>query len=297
MSASRIRDDEQIHALPPRSLLQLHPIASYFLLTFAISWTAAFLVAAPKLLRGEPLPKLTSILMFPAMLLGPVISGILLTVRVDGKPGWRGFLSRAMRFRIPARWYASLLLPPIAVLLTLSLLKTFLSPIYAPNRFYLGVLFGITAGIFEEIGWMGYAYPKMTQRFSPFRAAVLLGVLWGIWHWPVVDFLGAATPHRAAWLPFFLAFTAAMTAMRVLIAWVYTSTQSLPLAQLLHISSAGALVAFSPPGVSAMQEAFWYAAYAALLGVVMLCLVSLSRNRNFISSPDTQTSRKIGPRA
>jgi membrane protease YdiL (CAAX protease family) len=82
----------------------------------------------------------------------------------------------------------------------------------------------------------------MSQRFSPFRGAMLLGILWGIWHLPVIDFLGAATAHRAAWFPFFLAFTAAMTAIRVIIAWVYSNTRSLPLAQLLHISSTGSLV-------------------------------------------------------
>jgi len=50
--------------------LQFNPTASYFVPTFAVSWTAAFLVAAPKLLRGEPLPTLNGILMFPAMCSG-----------------------------------------------------------------------------------------------------------------------------------------------------------------------------------------------------------------------------------
>jgi membrane protease YdiL (CAAX protease family) len=280
MSNPQIRHGSQVDPSPPNNLFQRHPISGYFALTFAISWATALLVAAPKLLRSEPLPKLTGILMFPAMLLGPVICGILLTGIVDGKTGLRDLLSRGTRFRVPVRWYASLLIPPIAVLLILSVLKSFASPVYAPNRFYLGVLFGVAAGILEEIGWMGYAYPQMSQTFSPFRAAVLLGVLWGTWHMPVIDFLGAATPHHASWFPFFLAFIAAMTAMRVIIAWVYTNTKSLPLAQLLHISSTGSLVAFSPAGVSAMQEAFWYATYAALLWLMVLILVALPRNRN-----------------
>jgi CAAX protease family protein len=280
MSEFQTRDDSQAASSPAQTPFQLNPIASYFALTFAISWSAAFLVAAPKLLHGEPLPKLTGILMFPAMLLGPVSSGILLTRIVDGTVGLRDLVSRGTRFRVPLQWYAWLLVPPIAVLLILSILKTFVSPVYTPNRFYVGVLFGVTAGILEEIGWMGFAYPKMSQRFSPFRAAVFLGLLWGIWHLPVIDFLGAATPHRAAWFPFFLAFTAAMMAMRVIIAWVYTNTESLPLAQLLHISSTGSLVAFSPAGVSPMQEAFWYAVYAALLWLVVLRLVVLRRNAN-----------------
>ena len=68
----------------PDSWLRRHPVVCYFALTFFISWLGAFLVAAPRLLRGQPLPKLTGILMFPAMLVGPSLSGILLTRLFDG---------------------------------------------------------------------------------------------------------------------------------------------------------------------------------------------------------------------
>src|SRR5258707_9877426 len=67
---------------PNPSFLRKHPALNYFLLTFAVSWTAAFLVAAPKLLQSGPLPKLTGILMFPAMLHGPSFAGI---ARLCGK--------------------------------------------------------------------------------------------------------------------------------------------------------------------------------------------------------------------
>ena len=61
----------------------------------------------------------------------------------------------------------------------------------------------------------------------------------GLWHLPVIDFLGTATPHARYLIAYFLAFTGAMTAMRVLIAWAYTNTKSVPLAQLMHASSTG----------------------------------------------------------
>lgn len=257
----------------PASLLLRHSVAAYFLLTFTISWLGALAVAAPHLLRHEPLPKVTGILMFPAMLLGPSLSGVLLTGVVGGKTGLHDLFSKMLRARVGARWYAALLLPPVLVLILLFSLRTFLSPVYSPNLFLMGVLFGVPAGLLEEIGWTGFAFPKMSSQYDALGASISLGLLWGLWHLPVVNYLGTATPHGAYWFPFFLAFSFAMTAMRVLICWIYTNTKSVLIAQLMHISSTGSLVIFSAPAVSARQEVIWYALYGVALWMVVLIVV------------------------
>jgi hypothetical protein len=99
-------------------------------------------------------------------------------------------------------------------------------------------------------------------------------VLWGLWHTPIVDDLGTAGPHGAAWLPFFLAFVALVTAFRVLLAWVYCNTDSLPLVQLMHASFTGGLAVLSPATVSPRQEAFWYAVYAGVIAVAAALVVA-----------------------
>jgi len=250
-----------------------HAVACYFALAFTISWLGALAVIAPKLLRGLPVPKFAGLMMFPVMLLGPSIAGIVMTGTVDGKIGLNDLFSRMRNIRVRPRWYAAILIPPLTILCVLWPLAKLVSPVFGPNRFFVGASFGLIAGFCEEIGWTGFALPKMARGGNALAAAALLGVIWSLWHVPVVDYLGTSTPHGPYWLRYFLAFAAAMTAMRVLIAWVYVNTQSVVLAQLMHAGSTGALVVLSPAQVSAGQEAFWYAVYAAALWIIVMLVV------------------------
>jgi uncharacterized protein len=209
-----------------KTFVERHPVSSYVVLTFTISWLGALAVVTPRIMHHEPSSKMIGILMFPAMLLGPSIAGLLLTRAVDGRGGLQDLFSRMVRRRFDAHWCAALFIPPFLVLTVLLFLKTFVSAVYAPNLFLTGIFFGLPAGFLEEIGWMGYAFPKMRSQDNALTPAILLGMLWAIWHLPVIDYLGTAVPHGASWFPFLLVFSQAMTAMRVLICWVHTNTKS-----------------------------------------------------------------------
>jgi hypothetical protein len=77
-----------------------YPVASYFTLTFALSWLGAFVLVAPKLINGRSIEKLDGILMFPLMLLGPVVATIILIAASEGKEGFRNLWSRMIIFSI-----------------------------------------------------------------------------------------------------------------------------------------------------------------------------------------------------
>lgn len=259
-----------------RSLVRRYPLVVYFGLAYALSAVALIVIGFPDLSGRTPVPS-SSFVMFPLLVIGVGTSGVALTALAAGTRGVRELAQRITRWRL-GRWAFALLIPPLGITGVLFAFKTLGSPVFAQQLtlgFALfGVGIGLVAGFFEEIGWTGFAYPRLSSRLGAFGGALLLGVLWGIWHFPVVDSLGAASPHGAYLPEYFAAFVAAMVAMRVLIAWLYTNTGSVLAAQLMHACSTASLVALSAPHVSAAQEALWYAAYAGLLWVIVAVVVA-----------------------
>jgi membrane protease YdiL (CAAX protease family) len=251
------------------TVIRRHSVVAYFALAYLTAALAFVAFAGPGLSRDGSVRPADLLPAFPLMVVGVALAGAALTAVVGGRRGLRELRGRLGRWRVGARWYAAVLVPPALILVALVGLSRYLSPAFAPNLFVLGLLFGVVAGVFEEIGWMGYAYPRLRAGRGALGAGVLLGVLWGAWHLPVVDSLGAASPHGAAWPPFFLAFVLLVTALRVLIVWVYEHTGSLPLCQLVHASSTGSLVVLRPVGVTPGEEALWYGVYAGLLWLVV----------------------------
>src|SRR5215204_3433157 len=120
-----------------KAFVKSHPLLSYFALTLAITWGLFVLaVGGP---GGIPATReeftAMPLLAILAVLVGPSVSGILLTGLVYGREGFRNLFTRMRRWRVGARWYAvALLTAPLvstAVLIPLSLI----SPVFLPGIF------------------------------------------------------------------------------------------------------------------------------------------------------------------
>ena len=253
--------------------IKRHPVATYFTLAFLISWVCIFVAAGPKFIRGEAMQFTDALLMFLPMLAGPSLAGITLTGIVDGRSGLRDLFSRMGLWRVGVHWYSAILIFPILIVAVLLALTALLSPNFAPHFFPMGILIGLIGGFFEEIGWMGYAFPKMQLKHSALTASILLGVLHTTWHL-AADYLGASVARGIYWLPHFAMFIISMTAMRVLVVWVYTNTRSVLLAQLMHASSTGFLSILVPLSLSPKNDTLFYAVYAVVLWVAVTIVIA-----------------------
>jgi membrane protease YdiL (CAAX protease family) len=250
--------------------MQHHPLAFYFTIVYGASAVALFVIGPPNLEDRPAHLALTPLVVFPLLVITVGAAGVGLSAATGARSAVVRLLLGAASWHVSPVYYLGILLPPAAIAAALLLLMFLIGPAYTPSFFPIGIAFGILAGFFEEFGWSGFAYPRMRTRFGALPGAAILGLLWGLWHLPVVDSLGAATPHGPAWPFFFGAFIVMLTALRILIAWVFASSGSLLLAQLTHASSTGFLVVLGAARVTAAQEATWYALYGLLLGLAAL---------------------------
>jgi membrane protease YdiL (CAAX protease family) len=281
--------------------IQRRPVLCFFAIVYALAGLALAVIGLPHLSGGSHRGGSASALaVFPVMVVGVGLAGVGVTAATGGRPALRELWARWQR-PVRHRWYLVVLVPPICILAVLGLLHVFVSPKFTPQLFLFGIAAGVFAGFCEEFGWTGFAYPRMSSRLGALRGALLLGLLWGLWHFPVVDSLGAASPHGRYFLEFFAAFVAMLVALRALIAWLYTNTGSIRLAQSLHASSTGFLVVLGAGGVSAGQEVLWYAGYAAVLWLVVGVVVALCgrtlvvRRRAATANRPEATSATITP--
>jgi len=138
--------------------------------------------------------------------LGPLAAATVLTARAGGRPAVRALFGSLRRWRAPWWCYAAALVVPGALLSlglgALSLVGYEGDVVLAPDAARWLAIPVIAIG--EEVGWRGYALPRLRRRYGAFAASVMLGAIWTVWHVPM--FLGVGVPMST--LPVMLLFFA-----------------------------------------------------------------------------------------
>jgi len=229
-------------------LVNHRSLVKFFVLTYAVMWTFFITVAAAAIPARSPLGA-------ALLLLGtfaPSLVALWLTARAEGSAGVRALLGRIFQWRVPARWYLFAVGYIPAIKLTAALIHRLATgewPRFGSEPWYLiplaiAISTPFQAG--EEIGWRGYALPRLAARFGLARASILLGLLWAFWHLPQFFIREADTYGQS-----FVVFVLQVTALTVAMAWLYAHTNgSLLLVMLMHsaVNNAKDIVPSAVPG-------------------------------------------------
>jgi membrane protease YdiL (CAAX protease family) len=165
-------------------LVRRHPLISFFLLAYTLSWWGLVLYAF-----SHSLPPVASF--------GPFLAALVVLAITHGRAGVLGLLRRMVHWRVAPVWYVAALGLPVAITLCATVLNVFLGA-RAPSSaelggwagllptFFLILLIPGLGGTWEEPGWRGYALPKLQAGRSALSASLILGVLWAFWHLPLM---------------------------------------------------------------------------------------------------------------
>jgi len=267
-------------------MLRKHPLFFFFFITYAFSW----IVSIPYILSEWGILRGNFQLAFVLKGFGPFLTALLMTQILEGKEGIKRLRQKIKDWKKSWFWY-------ILVLLTIPLLLIFgivlqpgatkyfagVKPLILVSYFftYIAVFFG-GGPLGEEPGWRGFALPRLQQKYGPFWATLLLGVLWTCWHLP--DFLtsaqgGGPGTGMATFLQNFPIFLLIVLALSVLFTWIYNRNHgSIFMTLLAHTSINTTQVVIMPlfpaVGIASLD-------LAALIGfgVPSLLLILLTRGR------------------
>lgn len=235
------------------ALVTRHPLLLFFILSYMLTWGYFWLIWTPLRLPDS----LIAVGGF-----GPAVSAFVVLTLTSGKRGVLCLLRSIVQWRVGALWYlvALLGLPVLnflAFLVVPGVLADFVAPGLSLPRLYLSeIAISLTIGIaplWEEVGWRGFAQPRVQRLYGPVVGTLILGALWGVWHLPFFFGPLARTGPEATFVSAGIAlveFSIGLTGLSVVMAWVLNNCRgSTLMAILLHAcfdSSGLAMVALFP---------------------------------------------------
>lgn len=212
----------------------MRSLLKFFLLTFSatwILWVASFAISRANATLG-----ILAGAMFLLGVFAPALVAIAITDRAEGRKATHKLLGRVFKWDVGWRWYLfALAFMPVIKLLVAVVYRITIGawPQFGETPWYLmagAIAISTWAQAGEEIGWRGYALPRLSEYFGLASASIVLGIIWAIWHLPLFFFSGS--DMRGQSFPLYLL---QVTALSVTFAWLYWRTGgSLLLVMLLH---------------------------------------------------------------
>jgi membrane protease YdiL (CAAX protease family) len=267
-------------------IVKRYPVAAFYIVALLLGsiFSAPFIAAT---IRGTT-PKVPVQILFIAAS-SASLSAIIVTGVISGWAGIKKLLARFLIWRVGLQWWATVLILPLVWWLLAALLNSLFggTALDASNFQSLSflipffVLRMITAGLGEEYGWRGFALPRLQSRHNALVAAIIVGVLHGLWHWPMY-FIGGfnlsqyALQVEIGFLPAILLETLMVTLWSIVYAWFYNNTKgSVLIAGVFHSGIPLWAVFFGIVGEGVginLPVQIWYIGIVALTVVVIVAI-------------------------
>ena len=273
-------------------------VSLFFLVTFAMTWVT-WVVSAR--LAGPANEGFFGV-RGPVFLLGVFAPAIVAVALTAMSTGWRGvsaLVGRIGIWEVDRRWYFIALGYMAAVKLAAALIHRITIGAWPPfGDTPLLLMFGailistwVQAG--EEVGWRGYALPRLAVGLGLGPASIVLGGIWAVWHLPL--FLMANTGSDGHSFPLYLLFVVALS---VAMAWVYWKTGgSLLLVMLMHasVNNTMEIVPAAQPGDAALfgfegSVVAWATVGLTWLIATPLLFLMRGANINALIEPDPRST-------
>ncbi len=258
--------------------MKKHPITWFYILAFGISWLG-MISAALGSHRIAPFdsPYIQLLTIFYAI--GPALAAVIVLCVVEGKTAVQNLLKGLIRWRVGLVWYIVALLGSLMLLITARGITQLLGfsatvptqPVELSHYVVLSFTVNFFANICEEIGWRGFALPRLQKQHSAFIATLIVGTLWAFWHLPTVFLVG--NPMGEFPLLWFIL----IVTNSFIYTWIYNNTKgSILLVALFHgsLNVWGAFI----PGVSPIADVLLNCVVAIIL-ITVFGKANLSRQK------------------
>ena len=210
-------------------------LLAFFLLTFLVTWSVWFAAAA------LAAPGNTGFFGGggPVFLLGvfaPALVALALTAQAEGRAGVTRLLARIGHWKVGARWYLVAISYFAIIKLAAALVHRVVTDEWPPFGdtpvaiVILGIAVSTWAQAGEEIGWRGYALPRLAQYVGLGGASLVLGFVWAVWHLPLFMLPDSGSTGQS-----FPVYLLQVMALSVALTFLYWKTGgSLLLVMLMH---------------------------------------------------------------
>jgi membrane protease YdiL (CAAX protease family) len=173
----------------------------------------------------------------------------------------------------PSIHATALLLVPAVALLSALLQSVLVGPLKwaDPALLLMALLWPLMAALGEEIGWRGLLLPRLAARLGLLPAALVIGLIWGVWHLPA-DFVGLKGYGDWFWLAFLVNGPYVLTAHSIIMAWLWKRTGGSLLAAVLYHFSVTASAILAPTAGAEGPSGL----AAAAIGATLLWLIAIA---------------------